>query len=521
MTGVATTLADPGGVLNTDTEPHVLMWGATQYALSAEQYEAADRLVEVAASLVGRVDHLDLLLWAMSLGKDWYGSNHATVLDAIPPTPADAALILGWLQGVSQSNWIVRQGRFLYARRLVAADADVAALLALAPACAQVDMAKDIARYRASPAALQQTVALLTETKSARKRAEIADILMFAASPALLAPLQAARATESNAKAQNKLDLAILACERASAQVGQRGRARGLRGQKIALVGDQFFEGRFSLDQTRVYLHHLSQRARFLGAVLVDPEDADIIFVARDTAADPTWPGNVYGARDLFELLGVRWFCKGTPQLSTIGDWVVRLSAFVEILRAHPDVTVSDYTLGDPLTDAQMDAMNEAVNADLRALCRQANGIRLSWQMGDTAGCINILPLQAVLSSPMPPADDLPTEVAIVDLPAGTTEVLEPRALYARLRALDAYTDDAKAAILTTQDPRFTRVYHVSTDSGFDDLGLSLTAYLEGVLNLFGDAAFRARCMRRDRDIAQRNPMWGLGRSGVMFCWSP
>jgi len=66
-----------------------------------------------------------------------------------------------------------------------------------------------------------------------------------------------------------------------------------------------------------------------------------------------------------------------------LGDWLVRFKAFCDGLMKHKDVRVLNFSIGSPVSDAEIDRVEESIGAPLtpaiKNLYRQANGLSLRW----------------------------------------------------------------------------------------------------------------------------------------------
>ena len=130
----------------------------------------------------------------------------------------------------------------------------------------------------------------------------------------------------------------------------------------------------------------LRARLRFCGAQLVELDDApSLIFVGLDRheALDVLRPEH-RGPHELRDMLGLHTIYETyAPIRDPLVGWLGRFCQQVRLLQDHPDITVHDFVVGEPLTDAQMDDLAEASGAtlreDLRMLYRQANGLALRW----------------------------------------------------------------------------------------------------------------------------------------------
>ena len=462
-------------------------------------------------------DTRDVRAAALLLSQEGlYAGDKLARLEAAPPEGL-VPLVLGWLQCVPKKSY-ERPVPFHWLARNATDQAHIHALILLADFAGQAGHAKDLARYRASEATLIAVAEGLSAHKSAGQRKVLAEALRFGASRALLPALQAAAAVEPKADVKALIEGAARSAGLASERLGRRDRLVELRGKRVGFSGRMFFEAKYASQQYALYLHHLQSRAAFLGATVGgDNDEADIVFVADDgQAAGPG--GERLGGRDLFEMLGVRWYCGDLERIPSLDGWVDRLRDAVSALEAHPDVVVETFTAAPGLSDAAIDeAMGGLVVPDaLRALVRQADGIQLRWSGVGVSGCVDIPPLTALMSASVPAPDGV-SEVE-VHTNDGVPGEEDGAAFYGRLRRFDAF--GAAEAALYLHREGGAAVFTARPGEHHEARQLSLTNYLEGLLNCFGEVGFREEATRRQSPI-RHNPFgWG-GRARVMFARTP
>lgn len=497
-------------------------WAAGQDSSGNDAVRA--RVAAVYPWLAGQVDDTLRLCWLLSLPK-LFPQDKRGLVDAGAPPEGLLGLLLGWLQCIPGSAWGGRQGAFDWALAL-ADDAGLYGLMLLGGVSSRQDHAKDIARHLASVDALVALAEALPTIKSATQRKHVADALRFGARRELLPALRAAEAAEAKAPVKKMLAEAVREAELASPRLGQPDRHRELRGARIAFSGGQFFDGKYASRQTAMYLRYLQARARFLGAEVVGADSATILFVAPDGA--PGGPGEALGGRDLFELLGLRWFCASLEPLPTLQDWGARFHQMTRVLEDHPDVTVEVCAIGDGLSDAAIDAAvagsaGFSVRDDLRTLCRQADGITLRWRFGEVSGSVLIPPLAEVLADrcgERAVAEGVvpPVEVSFT-VPEGFPVEVSGADFLAGLRGFDVFAG-AAAAFFSHPESAETLVAVGGTGGWGPSRARTLTDYLEGLLNSFGEAGYRAEVLPESSGIQHHPFGWGP-RCKVMFARAP
>jgi len=85
-----------------------------------------------------------------------------------------------------------------------------------------------------------------------------------------------------------------------------------------------------------------------------------------------------------------------------VNTYLQRFRAMVDALRANPQITITDFTVQPPATDAQLAAARAywPLDADMEAFYRQCNGLTLRWEAkgrdGDAVGAVRLWGVQDV-----------------------------------------------------------------------------------------------------------------------------
>ncbi len=471
----------------------------------------------------------ELALWLT--GLELLPMYAAAMLPAL--SPAGRALLMGWLAGISQKDW---SGRRVAAGRLlegVAGDDDAVIyglILFMSASRAGQEFSLDLARHYASEAVIAALAEALPTLKSATARAGLAEALRFGARRGALPALVAALDAEGDDKARKALELAVGVSALASERLGAPDRHREVRGRRVAFVGRHFFEGSYATAQTSRYLSALQGRLRFLGAEVVRPSDApDIVFMDREQAAGRRQPSeDAMGARDLFEILNLRWFCQWDPG-DLLRGWAGRVAAQAAKQRAHPAIELQEYALAPGLSQEAIDALaaGGSLPADVRALYREADGATLRWSFADgrAGGRVALRPLaDALAAAPAAGATDAAREETLelggdrLALPAGE--------LVQGLRVFDHLGDGEVGFYLGAPVERpLDTTAHTPVVLGiggrFNQVrALPLAGYIEGLITTFGSADLRAAALKQGPPDTARY-FRADSRTEVMFAYSP